>query len=149
MYLDLFESQFTPIHSPFISISIRLVFLERERRSGEELQGFHAKLRSKDSSVIWLSNFFSFSSLSSLQFMFCNFYFEFVVWSWILCEFEFYFSILLLILGIFEFIGWLYRFLDFNCLVRNLITFLHVLVLNDVLKGEIWNRNPRNRLSCV
>ena len=77
MYLDLFNTQFIPNTLPFafyLHLSFRLV-LERERRSGEELRGIHAGLRSRDSRTrFWLSNLFSFSSLfSSLVLYFCWF----------------------------------------------------------------------------
>jgi len=119
------------------------VVLVRESGRGEEC---------KDSgSGLWIerlkhefsmSNSFPSLLFSHFNFMLCNFCFGFAVWSWILCEFEFYFSIFLLILGIFEFIGWFYRFLNFNCLVRNLITFLHVLGFG--WWTERWNLKPES-----
>ena len=51
------------IFSIFSSFSL---VLERERGSGEDLQGFHTGLRSKDGNGLWMSNFFSFSSLFSI-----------------------------------------------------------------------------------
>ena len=59
------SSQFSPIILYLNSFLDQTNFLERERESGKERQGFHAGLRSKDSSEIWLGNFFSFSSLFS------------------------------------------------------------------------------------
>jgi len=56
-------TQFTVIHSPFISISIRVVFRERKRERRITARILDRVLRSKDGRAVLDEQFFPFSSL--------------------------------------------------------------------------------------